>query len=111
MFAAAGVPNSLYNSTIFPCFGNPETLFTFKTLPISKLTATSLLIPTSLGLSTSRIVVPTFSTSYPLTYALPEDNLRHIKSFDGVFNCSVLSFLKYNPPLPKLSFNELCNVN
>ena len=76
--------------------------------PILKLTATSDLIPTSLGFSTSIILVPTFSISYPLTYAFPDDIFKHIKSSDGVFNSSVLSLPKNNPPLPKLSFNELC---
>ena len=39
---------------------------------------------TSLGLSTS-ITVDGTSTSKPLTYALPGDNLTHIKSSVGVF--------------------------
>jgi len=43
----------------------------------------------SLGLSTSRIVVPGKSISYPLTYAFPGETFTQTKSSDGVLFCSV----------------------
>ena len=69
----------------------PRTVFTLSKLPNSYPRETSERIPTSLGFSISKTVVPVLSTSYPATYALPFDILMHIKSSSGVFCCSVSS--------------------
>ena len=64
----------------------------------------------SLGFSTSKTVVPGNATSNPLTYALPGDNLTHIKSSDGLAPWSVFSVSRYNPLDPISLFNEFCKL-
>ena len=65
------------------------TLLTFITLPILNGIDAVLTVFVSLGFSTSTTVVPGKDTSKPLTYALPGDNLTHIKSSSGLFPLSV----------------------
>ena len=101
-------PFFLFSNWIVALFcGTPVTLFTLSKLPISNGIVTLDSFWVSLGFSTSIIVVETFSTSYPLTYAFPGDILKHIKSSDGTFLCSVNSLEKKRPLLPSLLFNEL----
>ena len=97
----------LYNLIVALFCGTPVTLSTLSKLPISNGIVTFDTSSVSLGLSTSIILVPIFSTSYPLTYAFPGEIFRHIKSSDGVFLSSVLSFEKNKPLFPSLLFNEL----
>ena len=54
-----------------PTSGEPNTLFTTTWLPTSNLVGNALFVSKSLALFTSKNVVPIFSNSYPLTYALP----------------------------------------
>ena len=60
------------------------TLLSLNLLPILNSTFAESISLLSLGLATSTTVVPPLSTSYPLTYALPGDNLTHIKSSVGL---------------------------
>ena len=100
------------NSTTFVVFppmlmkGEPVTLFTLITLPILNGIDAVFTSLVSLGFSTSTTVLPGKDTSKPLTYALPGDNLTHIKSSSGLFPLSVNWFSVYNPPEPISSLNE-----
>ena len=102
----------LYNSITFDSVppilikGAPVVRFTFSKLPILNGIDALLTVFVSLGLSISKTVVPGKYTSWPLTYALPGDNLIHIKSSLGVFPLSVTWFSVYSPPVAISSFNE-----
>ena len=85
--------------------GVPCTLLTRSILPISNGIDAAFTVSMSLGLSTSRTVVPVKSTSNPLTYARPGDSLMHSKSSFGVFPSSV-SLSSVNRPLP-VSYTHL----
>ena len=81
-------------------------MLTLNRLPILNGTLDDFIVLVSLGLSTSRTVVPGKGTSNPLTYALPGDNLTHIKSSVGVPPSSVFSVSKYRPLDPISSLRE-----
>ena len=66
-------------------------------LPNSKLVTPALIVVTSLAFFKSLNVVPNFSNSYPLTYALPEEQDSASKSSDAVPPSSVSLPLVYTP--------------
>ena len=86
--------------------GVPCTLLTLNKLPILNGIDKLSIVFVVLGLLTSKTVVPDKSTSNPLTYALPGDNLTHIKSASGVLPSSVNLSSVNNPSLPLSSFND-----
>ena len=89
-----------------PITGDPWTLFSLNKVPSLKFTFEFLNSSLSLVLSTSMIVVPDFSISYPLTYALPGDTLSANKSSDGVAPWSVNSSDVKIPSFDIPSFND-----
>ena len=87
--------------------GVPCTLLTLNKLPISNgIDASIVTVSTSLGLLTSKTVVPDKSTSKPFTYALPGDNLTQNKSSSGINPSSVNLSSVNNPSFPISSFKD-----
>ena len=66
-------------------------------LPNSRFVTPALIVVTSLALFKSLNVVPIFSNSYPLTYALPAEHDRASKSSEAVPPSSVVAPLEYTP--------------
>ena len=75
-------------------------------MPILNGTDAPKILVVSLGLSRSKIVLPGKSTSYPLTYAVPEDTLAQTKSSLGSLSCSVFCSAVYIPLFDILSFKH-----
>ena len=91
---------------LIPTNGTPWTLLTFIKLPILNGIDAPWSVVVSLGLSTSKIVVPAKSTSYPLTYAVPEETLTQAKSSLGSLSCSVFCSSVNIPLFDILSFKH-----
>ena len=70
--------------------GLPNTLLILTKLPTSKEVIPALTVLKSLALFISLNVGAIFSSSYPLTYALPGDTLRESKELDAVLPSSVV---------------------
>ena len=66
-------------------------------LPNSKFVTPALTVVTSLALFKSLNVVPSFSNSYPLTYALPAEQDNASKLSEAVPPSSVVAPLEYTP--------------
>ena len=94
----AGVPILIY--------GVPYTLLTRIKLPTANGIDAVVRGLVSLGFGTSIIVEPTWSTSNPLTYAVPADTLMPMFFSSGTLPSSVTSSSVKRPPLPVSSLRR-----
>ena len=78
-----------YESVPIPTGGEPLTWLSSICLPTLNGDASFLIVSVVLGFSTSKVVVPIVSTSYPRTYAFPGPMFKHIKSSVGTLPCWV----------------------
>ena len=89
-----------------PTSGDPKTRFNLKDAPVLYGIAWSFISIVSLGLSKSMNSVPTLLTSYPFTYALPEDTWYKPRSSFASPPSSVSPPSSKTPLFPNLLFAD-----